>query len=341
MDNFLDSAMWAAVGGGLGGSALIHAGLLGGSGGGFFDALGGGEGMGSGGFSLGNFSLPNFSLPSGGFPDLGSLGTWMQNNPLRALSLGNTLMNALGGGSSGGARRSGSNGGFNMPGILDLLGLAGQRYQGNQNLGQWRNDVNNMISLGTGGVTNDDRAGARGLVRGIYDGSISGDQIFSRVPGLAAMRDRGEQDIMRRNSRFGEFGGDPHSTKDFIDYNNDLVSKAWNSEMDRAMKVGGYNIDPSAMAGQGLRALGEIYGAKSGLDASTWAALNRLMGGQGQFSQGNGSDPWGQLMRSIFGNNSGGDGVDQWESPDPGFFDALGGGEDVGNNFDWWDALGG
>lgn len=169
------------------------------------------------------------------------------------------------------------------------------QYLSNQNNNGYRDDINNMINVGTGGVQTSDRAGARDLVRGVYDGSISGDQIFNKVPGLQALSDRGAADIGRQMSAHGD--ADPQSSarmREFVKFNNDLTSKAYASEMDRAMKVGGYDINPSAMAGQGLRALGDIHSAQTQQNAGLLALANRGTNG----SSGNSNDS--SLLQNIF-----------------------------------------
>lgn len=185
---------------------------------------------------------------------------------------------------------------YNFLGSI-LTGAGGMAASNKINQG-YRDDINHMIDIGTGGVTNDDRSGARNLVKGVYDGSISGDAIFDKVPGLRALSDRGAADIGRQMAAHGD--SDPQSSarmREFTQFNNDLTSKAWDSEMNRAMKVGGYDINPSAMAGQGMRAIGDIYGNQR-QDLSGLAALLSKGAGPGGLAGGIGS-----VLRSVFGGN--------------------------------------
>lgn len=219
--------------------------------------------------------------------------------------------------------------GINNLGDLGLAGLG--KYFQNQNNQGYKEDFNNMITVGTGGVTNADRAGARNLVTGVYNDTIPQDQIFNNVPGLRAISDRGAADIGRQMSAHGD--SDPQSSarmREFINFNNDLTSKAYDREMNRAMQVGGFNFNPSAVAGKGMDALGSIYGNNRN-DINSLAALaargglgsgangGALSGGLGAIAKGGGS-----LLRSIFGGAGlGGDpfssGID-WSSTD-GWYD--------------------
>lgn len=213
----------------------------------------------------------------------------------------------------------------------NLLTTGATGYANNQNNQNYRGDISNMMSIGTGGVQNSDRAGARDLVRGIYDGSISGDQIFNRVPGLRDISDRGAADIGRQMAAHGD--ADPQSSarmREFVKFNNDLTSKAYGSEMDRAMKVGGYNIDPSAMAGQGMRAIGDIYG-NNRQDLSALGSL--LSSGRAGGTSAGGTA--GSLLRSIFGGSSG-SGSNSITGGLSSLARALGlGGDSGGSGIDW------
>jgi hypothetical protein len=189
---------------------------------------------------------------------------------------GSSLLKAImGGGGSGG---SGNGGGGGM-GLLDLLNLGGQGYVQNRDRQQARDDIFKMIDVGNAGIGNEDRAPMKNLVKGIYDGSISGDAIFDRVPGLRAISDRGYDDIARKMSAAGDAGpGSSARMREFAKFNNELTTKAWNSEMDRAGRWGGYDFNPGQMAGQGMRALGDVARQRTQDNAGLFAGLNRAGG---------------------------------------------------------------
>lgn len=270
----------------------------------------GGAGAGAGGIFSG----------LGNIPGLEQLGSLIKSNPLKALSLASSLFG--GGGSSG---RPGGGGGMNINDLLNLAMGGGQYAQQRSNLGDFRSDINNMVNVGTAGVTNDDRAGARNLVKGVYDGSISGDEVFNRVPGLRALSDRGAEDIARRWSRSGESGvNDPHAMRDWVGYNNELTSKAWNSEMDRASRIGGFDFNPAGMAGRGLDALGQYYGGMNKNDNQLWALLGSMLNGGGSGGGGgDGGNIW-DVLGGLFGGGGGDDGGDGFLGEGPSWYDTAG-----------------
>jgi hypothetical protein len=215
---------------------------------------------------------------------------------------------------SDGSSSGGSSGGFDINGILGGLGLGNlglgdlgrlgmEGYANNRNNQQATNDINRLVGIGTGGVTADDRSGARGLVRGIYDGSINPSQMFDRVPGLRALSDRGAADIGRQMAAHGD--SDPQSSarmREFVNFNNDLTSKAYDSEMNRAMSVGGYNINPAYSANGGMSALARINDNKRNDLAGL---VNSLRQGNSGGSSGSNGGILGMLSK-IFGGSNGG-----------------------------------
>ncbi len=313
-------ALQALGGAGAGGSWLGEVGMPGWA----------AEGGAAGGSWLGEVGLPGWAAEGGaaagggalsGIPGLEQLPSFIRNNPMKALSILKAL-GGLGGGGGANSRGFAPNGGGNgMPNFLDLLGIAGQHYNGQQNLDDFRGDIQNMYNAGTAGVTNDDRAGARGLVRGVYDGSISGDEVFNRVPGLRAMSDREADDISRRYSRNGEVMGlnsgspDSHAMREWVRYNNELTTKAWNSEMDRASRIGGFDFNPAGMAGKAMDAYGHVYGEKAKGDAALWAALNRAFTSGGAPGSSAGENIWKSLLGLFNGTGGGDDDIPQWETP--------------------------
>jgi hypothetical protein len=191
-------------------------------------------------------------------------------------------------------------------------------YRGNQLNRDYSSDIERMLQIGTAGVTNDDRAGARNMVRGVYDGSISGEDVFNKVPGLKAISERGYNDIARKMSAGGD--ADPQSSarlREFADYNNELTSKAWNSEMDRASRIGGFNFDPSNMAGRGLGALATLDQNRRNESSGNLALGNRLM--EGLFGKngilgggGSGAGPLSGLLRLFQGGGITDAEIEQW-----------------------------
>lgn len=234
-----------------------------------------------------------------------------------------------------------------MAGILDLLlggaNAAGGRYLDNRRLGDFRQDINGMMDIGTAGVTNDHRSGARDLITGIYDGSISGDEIFNRVPGLRALSDRGADNIMRKMSARGQ--GQPMdensgAMREWLEFDKELSSKAWNSEMDRASRIGGFDFNPGTVAGSGLRALGEFYGQQQTADNGLSSNIGRLLGGKGEGSLMDLISKGGKgvlgLINSLFGGSEG-----DWSDIDWDNWDDSGG--NLWDDIDWdqWDDSGG
>jgi hypothetical protein len=196
---------------------------------------------------------------------------------------------------------NGEGNGNDLFGVLgNLLTTGATGYATNKTNQNYRGDINNMLTIGTGGVTPDDRAGARGLVKGVYDGSISGDQILNRVPGLAAISQRGYDDIARHMSAQGD--ADPQSSarmREFAQFNNELTSKAYDQEMNRAASIGGYNINPSAVAGKGIDAVTRIN-SNQRQDLSSLASL--LSGANGGKAAGGAI---GGLLQAIAKGGSG------------------------------------
>ncbi len=255
-------------------------------------------------------------------------------------SRGRTLYNLL----TGGGNNSRGNNNMGTPNLLDLLLGGGAYAQGRNNINDFRGDINDMFNRGTGGVTNDDRAGARDLVRGVYDGSISGDEVFNRVPGLRAMSDRLAADTGRAQSKRGQ--GQPMNEnagwqREFSNYDNELISKAWNSEMDRASKIGGFDFNPGLLGAAGMRAAGDVYGARTNNDAALAALLGRGSGSNGtgglniqdllRYFQGGGT-PGSEGGETDINGNPIGDG-----SPtDNGDGSWNSSGDDSGN---WWDDI--
>jgi hypothetical protein len=210
---------------------------------------------------------------------------------------GMSLINLLNGGQGGNGRSN--NGGGGMPSLMDLLLGGGAYAAGRNNLGDYKEGFSDMMRVGTGGVTPEDRAGARNTVRGIYDGSISGDQLYDMIPGLSALSERGRQNIGRKYSARGQGQSQDENAgwqRDFLDYDKELTSKHVGEYIDRAAKIGGYNIDPSQMAGRGLQALGDIYGRKNDLDSGLAGLLGRGSRGGGD---GNFLDDIGGIWNSI------------------------------------------
>lgn len=178
-------------------------------------------------------------------------------------------------------------------------------YSNNKNNSNYMGDINQMIGVGTAGVQNNDRAGARGLVSGVYDGSISPDQVLQRVPGLKAISDRGYDDIARQMSAHGD--ADPASSarmREYTQFNSELTTKAYGDEMNRAMQVGGYNFNPGVVAGHGMDALGRIYAANQQNSAGLLALANR--GAAGGAAGGASGGILGQILRAFSGGSSGG-----------------------------------
>lgn len=222
-------------------------------------------------------------------------------------------------------------------------------YRGNQLNQRFGNDINRMIDVGTAGVTNNDRAGARNMVRGVYDGSISGQDVFNKVPGLRAISDRGYNDIARKMSAGGD--ADPQSSarmKEFADYNNELTSKAWNSEMDRASRIGGFNFDPSNMAGRGLQALATLDNNRRQESAGNLSLGNRMLDGlfgkNGLFGGGaDGKGPLSGIMRLFQGNGISDDELNSLMRKVPGYENGVpewNGLDSSGDSFNWNDAGG-
>lgn len=224
------------------------------------------------------------------------------------LRAGGLLSSLLGGGK--GTPSGSTSGGNNMPtSLADLLAQGGlgalSQRQGTGDINQYRGDINNLVQLGTGGITPADRSGAQGLIKGVYDGSISPDQVLDRVPGLHAMSLRGAADINSRFSGQGESApNDPHTTKAWIDYNNELVNKAWDQEMNRTANIAGYNINPSTAANGGLNALGQAFRARQNLSSGTSGLLGRILGSLG--NSGDTNSIFGALSKLLSGNDSSG-----------------------------------
>lgn len=283
----------------------------------------GGEGLAAGGTGAFDEGIGLDTMGGGPNPLAGAgadASGGMGRPSLSTLSRGGSILSRLlGGGQQSGTNTGGSSnnsGGNGLSGLWDLISGVGLgalgRNMGNNTQGQFRNDINNMLSIGTGGVTNDDRAGARNLIRGVYDGSIDPSTVLDRVPGLRAQSERGASDINRRFSAQGENApNDPHATREWVGYNNDLVRNAYGSEMDRAARIGGYNIDPSQMAGRGLQALSQFNQNQQGLDQGTMGLLQRLLGGGGGSG---GTNSIFQALSRMFGGGDNNDGV---ETTDP------------------------
>lgn len=269
----------------------------------------------------GTESIPNVDMPT--TPDVdpsrmidykpGGNSLWdmarqVYNSPARqGLSWANTLRQVLGSNSSGGGTMGGTGNeegsGMDLGGILgSLLNIGGSAYLNNRNNNNYRDDINHMIDVGTGGVQSSDRAGARNLVRGLYDGSIDPSTVMDRIPGLAAMRDTMHSDLSRRMSAAGD--SDPASSarmREYMQRADTMNYQHYNQELQNAMQIGGFNFNPGTMAGLGLAGLGRIYGNNMQANAGNMAALNRALGG----GSGSNSGLMG-LLNMFFGRGGGG-----------------------------------
>lgn len=289
----------------------------------------GGGGVGAG--VTGTAAVPGLGATAGGGSTIGNL---IQRYGLRGLSMLGGLLNNSGGGNTGQGtgNGNGNNGGFNLPGLLQLLTGGAAYGAGREDIEDYRNDVHNMINVGTGGVTNDMRKPAQDTLVGLYNGTISGDEIFNRVPGLRALSDRGAQNISRKYAAEGQSGPMDEvsgAMREWLDYDKELSSKAWQSEINNLMQMGGFNINPGQTAAAGMRSLGDVYGADRANDDGLAAMITRALGQNG----GAGMDINGMwdFISSIFGGN----GIpDLSGTPDTDF-------PEINDNGDgWWDTWG-
>jgi hypothetical protein len=276
--------MGAEMFGGAGAGVETGAGMFGG-----MDLVGAGPGWLAEGGSLSQY-LTSMGLPSGlkGLSQLGSSG----------LKLVQSLLSG-GGGAPGGSRGGGGGGGGNA--LNDLLRLAlsgGAAYVNNKQNKNYESDINRMIDLGSP-VKTSDRQGAIDTMRGIYDGSISGDQVFDRVPGLRAISERGNADIARRWSAKGESAqNDPHAMREWVNYNNELTTKAWDQEMNRMGRHAGFDFNPAATAGMGMDAFTKLDRNQRIGNNDIFRELQSLLDGSGD------GDIFDQLAGVFGGRNS-------------------------------------
>lgn len=319
----MGSVMAAAPGQGFG-TALGTSGGMGGVAG---SALGAAESS-SGGINwpgpLENIPEPVFGsmmdIPAGLGAAGGGLGglSWQQLlNGGRGLMGLASLFDGGGGGGRGSGSSGGGSGGFGdilggllgggggMGGLLGLLGVGGEYLSGKEDLEDFRNEIGNLTHAGMGGVTPDDRAPAKDLIRGLYDGTISGEEIWDRVPGLRALSDRGADNIMRKMSARGQ--GQPMdensgAMREWLAYDKELSSKAWQNEIQNAMQIGGYNFDPSRAAGDAMRSSAFAYGADRELEGDLITGISRILGGGGNGGGGNGGSLW-DAIADLFGGS--------------------------------------
>lgn len=255
--------------GGMGGAGTIGGIDLVGAGPGW--ALEGGAALGGAGAAGGGVLSQLDKIIPGGLKALGSGG----------LKLVQALMSG-GGGPGGGGRRPGIGGSGGGNPLNDLLRLAlagGAGYVNNKQNKNYEADINRMIDLGSP-VKTSDRQGAIDTMRGIYDGSISGDAVFDRVPGLRAISERGNADIARRWSAKGESAqNDPHAMREWVNYNNELTTKAWDQEMNRMGRHAGFDFNPAATAGMGMDAFTKLDRNQRIGNNDIFRELQNLLGG--------------------------------------------------------------
>jgi hypothetical protein len=289
------------------------------------------EVTGSGNIGTGPGGTGTASFP--GMPAGFDIGRFLSQYGMRGLSLLGPLLG--GGGNGSGTPGRGGGGGGGMGSLLDLLLAGGARAAGNRNENNYRDDMNNLINIGTAGVTNDDRAGARNLVRGVYDGSISGEEVYNRVPGLRAQADRMAADRGRVVAAGGD-GSPIHENarwmREFQDRDYELVSNSWNNEMNRAAQIGGYNFNPGQVTGQVARAYGDMANQRTQDDSALFSNLARALSGNGNTT---GQGLW-NLISDLFGGGGAGDGFwnDVANTPDTDL-------PEINDNTDnWWDTYG-
>jgi hypothetical protein len=295
-DDWIQKMMPLFAAAGLGGPALFHALGIGGTGAGVATEAGGGgygmglEGLQAGGAGAGAGQSLGGGLAAGaGGGAAGGLGGLLGG--LGKLGTGGLSMLAklLGGGSGGSGAGGGGLGGGGVNDLLKLLLSGAGTHYGNKQNKNYEGDINRMIDIGTAGVTNDHRKGARDMVTGVYDGSISGEEVFNRVPGLRAISERTGNDIERKWSAKGEAGvNDPHQMREWTQFNNELTTKAWNSEMDRASRIGGFDFNPAVAAGMGMNAYSQLDYNQRMNNNDMFDALSRFLGGGGGGSNGGG-----------------------------------------------------
>lgn len=270
-------------------------------------AGGGAAGAGAGGGAVagagaGAGSIPSWiasQLPAGVtasqfFSALRTAGSVV--GAIRMLTGGNQPGGSGGGGSGGG---NGSGGGLGST-LADLIQGGVSNYQANRNIGSFNTMINEMLTRGDPYASQ--RAGAIARLAALEQnpGSITSNPLFQ------SMNDKSQADLQRifaargLNISGNEMGG---LQENFLANMNKFYGDEWN----RIAREAGVFIDPSSIAASGMRAAGDMFGARTNRDAGMQTLLSMLMGG----GQGGGLNLSNitSFLSNLFGGNSGDTGM--------------------------------
>ena len=215
-----------------------------------------------------------------GLPSAGTIGSALRTGA-SALSVANAVSRLTGGNgifpSSGGGSgtSSGSAGGGGVGGSLgEILGTVGSNVAANRNINQFENFIRQMIERGD--PYGPERAAAISRLRQLEanPGSVTDNPLFRD------MNTKSQDDLARRLAARGYTNSGNESgalQENFLANMNKFYGDEWN----RIAREAGVFIDPSTAISGGMRAAGEVYGARTNRDAGLAAALNRLRSGGG------------------------------------------------------------
>lgn len=215
-----------------------------------------------------------------GLPSMGTVGSALRTaasavsvaNAASRLTGGNGIFPTSGGGSG---TSSGSAGGGGVGSSLgEILSTVGSNVAANRNINQFENFIRQMIERGD--PYGPERAAAIARLRQLEanPGSVTDNPLFRD------MNTKSQDDLARRLAARGYTNSGNESgalQENFLANMNKFYGDEWN----RIAREAGVFIDPSTAISGGMRAAGEVYGARTNRDAGLAAALNRMRGGSG------------------------------------------------------------
>ena len=206
---------------------------------------------------------------------------------------------------------SGSSSGGGFGGTLaDIVGGGAGLAASNSNISSFNSMINDMLTRGD--PYSGQRADAINRLRTLESnpGSVTSNPLFS------AMNDKSQTDVQRIMAArgLGVSGNEMGALQENYLAN---MNKFYGDEWNRTAREAGVFVDPSYMAGQGMRAGGDLFQARDNRNTGVSSLISGILGGNRSGSNLSGSDIQ-SIYQFLFGGNGNSNSIDVPDNlPDP------------------------